>query len=225
MEKQKKIKRCASDRVLITIFYILVAIFAIVCLYPLLLAIGTSFADEASVTVNGYRVIPKKFSLSAYQMILGSMGKNLLNAYTVTIGVTVFGTLLSVLVSAAFAYVLTVREFKPKGALNMFLYIPMIFRRTSALVHHVYQILPSDRQLPRTGAALLYERLQRVPATQFLQVHSGGAGRSGEDRRSELSPHLPRDLLPAGKGRSRDGRTVLRTELLERLLSVADVYQ
>ena len=127
MEKQKKIKRCASDRVLITIFYILVAIFAIVCLYPLLLAIGTSFADEASVTVNGYRVIPKKFSLSAYQMILGSMGKNLLNAYTVTIGVTVFGTLLSVLVSAAFAYVLTVREFKPKGALNMFLYIPMIF--------------------------------------------------------------------------------------------------
>ena len=127
MEKQKKIKRCASDRVLITIFYILVAIFAIVCLYPLLLAIGTSFADEASVTVNGYRVIPKKFSLSAYQMILGSMGKNLLNAYTVTIGVTVFGTLLSVLISAAFAYVLTVREFKPKGALNMFLYIPMIF--------------------------------------------------------------------------------------------------
>ena len=84
------------------------------------------FADEASVTVNGYRVIPKKFSLSAYQMILGSMGKNLLNAYTVTIGVTVFGTLLSVLISAAFAYVLTVREFKPKGALNMFLYIPMI---------------------------------------------------------------------------------------------------
>ena len=127
MEKQKNIHRCASDSVLITIFYILVAIFAIVCLYPLLLAIGTSFADEASVTVNGYRVIPKKFSLSAYQMILGSMGKNLLNAYTVTIGVTVFGTLLSVLISAAFAYVLTVREFKPKGALNMFLYIPMIF--------------------------------------------------------------------------------------------------
>ena len=87
MEKHKKIKRCASDRVLITIFYILVAIFAIVCLYPLLLAIGTSFADEVSV----------------------------------------FGTLLSVLISAAFAYVLTVREFKPKGALNMFLYIPMIF--------------------------------------------------------------------------------------------------
>ena len=92
MEKQKKIKRCASDRVLITIFYILVAIFAIVCLYPLLLAIGTSFADEASVTVNGYRVIPKKFSLSAYQMILGSMGKNLLNAYTVTIRYTSLGS-------------------------------------------------------------------------------------------------------------------------------------
>ena len=175
MEKQKKIKRCASDRVLITIFYILVAIFAIVCLYPLLLAIGTSFADEASVTVNGYRVIPKKFSLSAYQMILGSMGKNLLNAYTVTIGVTVFGTLLSVLISAAFAYVLTVREFKPKGALNMFLYIPMIFS-AGLLPWYImctkyYHLTDSVKELVKNPdiKKFLYEKAPML-------VHTDGAG-------------------------------------------------
>ena len=88
---------------------------------------GTSFSDEVSVTVNGYGVIPKKFSLEAYKMILGSLGKNILNAYCVTIAVTVIGTLFSLLVSSAFAYVLTVSEFRPRGALNMFLYIPMIF--------------------------------------------------------------------------------------------------
>lgn len=125
--KTKTIKHSVSDRVLLVSFYIIVGIFAVICLYPLLLAIGTSFTDEASVTVNGYRVIPKQFSLEAYKMILGSLGKNIFNAYMVTIGVTVLGTILSVLVSSAFAYVLTVKEFRPKGALNMFLYIPMIF--------------------------------------------------------------------------------------------------
>lgn len=125
--KTKKIRHSASDRILLIIFYIVIGVFAIACLYPLLLAVGTSFSDEASVTVNGYRVIPKKFSLEAYKMILGSLGKNILNAYCVTIAVTVIGTAVSILVSSSFAYVLTVKEFKPKGVLNMFLYIPMIF--------------------------------------------------------------------------------------------------
>lgn len=125
--KTKTIRHSASDRILLIIFYIVIGVFAIACLYPLLLAVGTSFSDEASVTVNGYRVIPKKFSLEAYKMILGSLGKNILNAYCVTIAVTVIGTAVSILVSSSFAYVLTVKEFKPKGMLNMFLYIPMIF--------------------------------------------------------------------------------------------------
>lgn len=127
MEQKRKIKQSASDRILLISFYIIIGLFAVVCLYPLLLAVGTSFSDEASVTVNGYSVIPKKFSLEAYGMILGSLGKNILNAYMVTIAVTVIGTIVSVLISASFAYVLTVKDFKMRTALNMFLYIPMIF--------------------------------------------------------------------------------------------------
>lgn len=123
----KTIKHSLSDRILLAVFYIIVGVFAVACLYPLLLAIGTSFSDEASITINGYNVIPKVFSLEAYKMIFGSLGKNMMNAYTVTICVTVVGTILSLIVSASFAYVLTVREFKPRTALNLFLYIPMIF--------------------------------------------------------------------------------------------------
>lgn len=127
MANYRKVKRSVSDRVLLTSFYIIVGLFAIACLYPLLLAVGTSFSDEASVTINGYSVIPKVFSLDAYKMIFGSLGKNMMNAYTVTVAVTVFGTIFSLLISASFAYALTVREFKPRSALNLFLYIPMIF--------------------------------------------------------------------------------------------------
>lgn len=127
METKRKIKHSTSDRVLLISFYVIIGVFAVVCLYPLLLALGTSFSDEASVTVNGYSVIPKKFSLEAYGMILGSLGKNILNAYGVTIAVTVLGTAVAILISASFAYVLTVRDFKMRSVLNMFLYIPMIF--------------------------------------------------------------------------------------------------
>lgn len=127
MEKKRKIKHSTSDRILLISFYVIIGIFAVVCLYPLLLALGTSFSDEASVTVNGYSIIPKKFSLEAYGMILGSLGKNILNAYGVTIAVTVLGTAVAILISASFAYVLTVKDFKMRSALNMFLYIPMIF--------------------------------------------------------------------------------------------------
>lgn len=125
--RKKQIQTSASDRFLQVFFYIFIGLFAVVCLYPLLLAVGTSFSDEVAVTVHGYRVIPKQFSLEAYRTILGSLGKNIMNAYCVTIAVTVIGTLLSVIISASFAYVLNVRDFKPRGALNMFLYIPMIF--------------------------------------------------------------------------------------------------
>lgn len=127
MANYRKVKRSMSDRVLLASFYIIVGVFAIACLYPLLLAVGTSFSEETSVTINGYSVIPKVFSLDAYKMIFGSLGKNMMNAYTVTVAVTVLGTMFSLLISASFAYALTVKEFKPRNALNLFLYIPMIF--------------------------------------------------------------------------------------------------
>lgn len=124
---RKNVKISNSDKALLVVFYVIVGFFALICLYPLLLAIGTSFTDETSITINGYNVIPRVFSLEAYKTISGSLGKNLLNAYAVTIGVTVIGTIISLLISSSFAYVLTVKDFKVRSALNMFLYIPMIF--------------------------------------------------------------------------------------------------
>lgn len=125
---QNKIKsRPSSDKILITVFYILVISFSVICLYPLLLALAVSFTKETCVIKNGYQLIPKEFSLDAYHTVLNSLGKNIFNAYKVTISVTFFGTFLSLLVSSSFAFVLSVKGFKPRGFLNLFLYIPMIF--------------------------------------------------------------------------------------------------
>ncbi len=128
MSKRKRSNKIkSSDRLLRGAFYAIVIFFAAVCLYPMLLAVGVSFSDETSVIKEGFKVIPTKFSLEAYKLVFNSMGKNLFNAYKITILVTVIGTAFSVFISAGFAYALSVKEFRPKSALNLFLYIPMIF--------------------------------------------------------------------------------------------------
>lgn len=119
--------RTRSDRVVMGVFYGLVALFALICIYPMLLTLTTSFTDEQALLRNGYRLIPEKFSLSAYEVIFQSMRRNIFRAYGVTILVTVLGTVMSMVVSASFAYAVSVKNFRQRNILNMLLYIPMVF--------------------------------------------------------------------------------------------------
>ncbi len=119
--------RTRTDRIVLGIMYTLVALFSLACIYPMLLTITTSFTDEQTLLQSGYKLIPEKFSLDAYKVIFQSMRSNIFRAYGITILVTVLGTLVSMLISASFAYAVSVPEFKQRNILNMLLYIPMVF--------------------------------------------------------------------------------------------------
>lgn len=119
--------RSKSDRILMIIVYCILGVFALACLYPLLLTLMTSITDEQTLIRNGYQMFPQKYSLDAYQVITDSMGSKVLGAYKVTLFVTVVGTALSLFVTASVAYVVSVRDFKQRNLINMLLYIPMVF--------------------------------------------------------------------------------------------------
>lgn len=119
--------RTKSDKAVMAVVYILLGLFAAACLYPLLLTFMTSITDEQTLIRDGYRMIPEKFSLAAYQVITDSMGSKVLNAYKITLIVTVVGTALSLFVTASIAYVVSVRDFRQRNVINMLLYIPMVF--------------------------------------------------------------------------------------------------
>lgn len=119
--------RTRSDKAVMAIVYILLGLFAAACLYPLLLTFMTSITDEQTLIRDGYRMIPEKFSLAAYQVITDSMGSKVLNAYKITLIVTVVGTALSLFVTASIAYVVSVKDFRQRNVINMLLYIPMVF--------------------------------------------------------------------------------------------------
>ena len=90
--------------------YILVGLFALVCVIPFYLIIVASFTDEASLIRNGYPLIPTDFSLQSYMLCL----KNpvaILKAYGTTIGVTLVGTALAVLIATMTGYVLSRKDF------------------------------------------------------------------------------------------------------------------
>ncbi|MBE6022283.1 MAG: carbohydrate ABC transporter permease [Cellulosilyticum sp.] len=112
-----------STNILLNIFFI---ILAILCMYPLVLVLMVSLTDEISIPTYGYSIIPKEFSLSAYEYIFGNFGA-IGKAYLVTIGCTVFGGILGLLIMAMYAYPLARDDFKQKSLFNLIAVITMLF--------------------------------------------------------------------------------------------------
>lgn len=75
------------------LFNFILTILSLLSLIPFIFVIIISLTDEESLAMNGYRFIPEKWSLHAYQYIIDA-GESIIRSYGVTILVTVVGTLL-----------------------------------------------------------------------------------------------------------------------------------
>ena len=76
-----------------------------------MLVVSSSFTSENSIATYGYSLIPRDFSLFAYQYILQNPSQ-ILQAYGVTMVVTVVGSSVSLLVMSMLAYPLSRRDFR-----------------------------------------------------------------------------------------------------------------
>jgi putative aldouronate transport system permease protein len=118
-------KQSTGYKIFYTIAVLALAAVSIAAFVPLILFIMVSISDEKSVLFNGYRFIPRTFSLFAYKMLFRESWVG--SAYTVTIIVTVCGSLGCVLCSSMAGYMMSVRKVKYRNAIAMFFFIPMIF--------------------------------------------------------------------------------------------------
>ncbi len=98
----------------------------LLCLIPMLLTVAISFSSEREIVFSGYRLIPQVFSLRAYEIIF-ERPTALLNAYWVTIRVTVLGTVLGTLFMAMAAFSLSRKDFGWRGPLIFFFLFTMLF--------------------------------------------------------------------------------------------------
>ncbi|MBW7454086.1 carbohydrate ABC transporter permease [Paenibacillus sepulcri] len=120
-----KTDRSLSEKVFIIFVYAFTGVFALICLLPFWLVLINSFATEITMKQHGYQLIPKDFSLSAYQFLLE--GRQVFSSYVVSTTVTVGGTVLALLLTSMYAYVLAHPKVKYRNILSFLTYFTMIF--------------------------------------------------------------------------------------------------
>ncbi|BBH18788.1 sugar ABC transporter permease [Paenibacillus baekrokdamisoli] len=101
-------------------------IFTIVSLVPFILVFMVSITDEDSIIANGYSLFPSKINFAAYAFLFNDFSQ-IAKAYGVTILSTLVGTVVSLAVTALFAYPLSRAELPFRRSLSFFLFFTMLF--------------------------------------------------------------------------------------------------
>ena len=112
-----------ATNVVFTAIFILLAIMTFL---PVLFVFIISISSEASIAQHGYSFFPAEFSLESYAYLWQSkeyIGRSFLNS----IGITVVGTILGLILTSTLGYVLSRPNYYMKGIYTWMLIIPMLF--------------------------------------------------------------------------------------------------
>ena len=114
----------------VTFGYILifafVGLYAAVCLYPFLMVVSGSLTSKSAATMYGFSLIPREFTTEAYTVLFTNY-KAIIKAYQVTVGVTVTGTALALLVNSMIAFTLSRPSLAGRKFINIYVLVTMLF--------------------------------------------------------------------------------------------------
>ncbi|RXZ76583.1 carbohydrate ABC transporter permease [Paenibacillaceae bacterium] len=96
------------------------------CLIPFLLLVSASMSSEKSIIQYGYSLFPIEFSLESYKYLFREPAM-LLNAYGVSILITVVGTLVSLVIMTLLAYPISRKEMPLRNLIAFFIFFTMLF--------------------------------------------------------------------------------------------------
>ena len=144
--------------------FIGVSAFAVVCLIPFWMILSGSFTAESKLSVSGYSLLPKPFSLDAYETIF--TGPAVLSAYRTSAFITIVGTALSLAATSGIAWVIARRLPYISKPLAIFTYIPMLF--TGGLVP-LYLLVTQYLKLQNSLFSVILP-LVVAPFLVFIQV-------------------------------------------------------
>lgn len=121
-----KVKQGKDVIALHVIAYCFTGLLALLCLVPFLMVLAGSFSSEAAITANGFSILPQDFSLEAYKTVFKEP-MVVVRAYATTIGLTVVGTALGLLIQTMTAYVLSRKDFEWRNGFSFFFYFTTLF--------------------------------------------------------------------------------------------------
>ncbi|MBR1607228.1 MAG: carbohydrate ABC transporter permease [Clostridia bacterium] len=104
---------------------------AVLCIIPVIFVIIISFSSESSIGRVGYSFFPAEWSSDAYDYVWhlrNSRGiPTVIMAFLTSIGITLVGTCIGLVLISTMGYVLSRRSFKLRGVYTTLIFIPMIF--------------------------------------------------------------------------------------------------
>ncbi len=123
---KKKIKMCKNNRMIKGISYLFVGLFTIICILPFILILSASFSTESVISREGFGLLPRGFTWTAYQWVF-RYPKMILGSYGVTIVMTVCGTSIGLFLIAMTGYALQRQDFPFRNVLSFFIYFTTLF--------------------------------------------------------------------------------------------------
>lgn len=98
----------------------------IFCLFPFVLLVVSSFTDESTLIRDGYSLFPAKLGIESYAYMFRKMDV-LVRAYSITVLVTVVGTLVSMILTLMLSYPLSRRDLPHRNTFAFIVFFTMLF--------------------------------------------------------------------------------------------------
>ncbi|MDQ6418739.1 carbohydrate ABC transporter permease [Paenibacillus sp. LHD-117] len=117
--------RTVGGRVFAAVNYALLSIIALVTVLPFLHVVAGSFTTSAEMAVKKFILFPTVWSFDAYTFIFST--NTIFRAMSVSVGITVFGTLFSMLITALMAYGLARRDLDGRRGIMFLVVFTMLF--------------------------------------------------------------------------------------------------
>lgn len=105
---------------------LLFILMALVAVLPVVFVIIISFSSESSIARNGYSFFPETWGVTAYKY-MWNMRSLIGRAFINSIGVTIVGTTLGLILTTTMGYALSRKSYKLRGFYTYFIFIPMLF--------------------------------------------------------------------------------------------------
>jgi putative aldouronate transport system permease protein len=116
----------SQKRISSFIIHLIMTGVGILMLLPFWLVISASFTQNTSLVLEGYRIWPVKFSLEAYNYLFLSP-ESLVQAYGVTMFVTLFGTFFGLMIMAMIGFGLARIQGTTRRVLSIIVLFPILF--------------------------------------------------------------------------------------------------
>lgn len=105
--------------------YAIVTLLVLICVYPFLNVVATSLSDKTAILAGNVTFFPIGFQLDAYEQVLGM--KAIWDAMKVSVGITIVGTAVGLVLTISSAYALSRNRLRGKAVISGFMLFTMYF--------------------------------------------------------------------------------------------------